>query len=308
MSEPLIALRGLRKRFGRHAALAGIDLTITEHQIVAIVGPDGAGKTTLLRALAGLLDVEAECARVLGHDLRADVTALKERIGYVPQNFGLHRELTVAENLAFTARLHRIPIEAARTRGETLLERTALAPFADRPAGALSGGMKQKLAIANALLPEPALLLLDEPTAGVDITSRREMWATLVEASDAALVMLSTSYLDEAADADWVVSLDGGRIAASGPPAELQDRTPKDLYRLWSRDVIAAAHAARALPWVTSARAIGRYARVEVRRSDAPADAAARLATLPGAAIHLVEARAPDMECMLRYFAGGDAP
>src|SRR6266849_5803355 len=158
---PLIRLRGLEKRYGQRRALAGVDLSLDGGQIVGVVGPDGAGKTTLLRALAGLLEIEATEATVLGFDLRADVTALKARIGYVPQAFGLHRDLSVMENLRFTARLQRLDATAFAQRAHELLTRTGLAPFADRPAGALSGGMKQKLAVANALLMKPALLLLD---------------------------------------------------------------------------------------------------------------------------------------------------
>src|SRR5262249_780187 len=161
---PLVQLRGLRKSYGRRRALAGVDLELTERQIVGVVGPDGAGKSTLLRALVGLLEVDADEALVLGHDLRADVTELKAHIGYVPQVFSLHRDLTIAENLRFTARLHRLPTAEAEARIAALLERTALTRFAERFAAALSGGMKQKLAVANALLPRPAVLVLDEPT------------------------------------------------------------------------------------------------------------------------------------------------
>src|SRR5205823_2049060 len=157
VSAPLIRLRRLEKRYGRRRALAGIDLTIDERQIVGVVGPDGAGKTTLLRALAGLLVVDPEEATVLGTDLRGDVTELKAHIGYVPQTFSLHRDLTVDENLRFTTRLHRLA-EAEFVRRKTeLLARTGLAPFAGRTVGQLSGGMKQKLAIANALVAAPAL-------------------------------------------------------------------------------------------------------------------------------------------------------
>ena len=175
----MIRLRALEKRYGSRRALAGIDLVLERREIVGVVGPDGAGKTTLLRALAGLLEIEAREATVLGHDLGGDVTALKARVGYVPQAFSLHRDLTVEENLRFTARLHRLPEAEFRARAGELLARTGLAPFAERPTGALSGGMKQKLAVANALLPRPALLLLDEPTAGVDVMSRAEIWALL---------------------------------------------------------------------------------------------------------------------------------
>ncbi|MGH7895284.1 MAG: ABC transporter ATP-binding protein, partial [Candidatus Binatia bacterium] len=234
MSAPVIRLRALRKRFGRRTALAGIDLEVDDRQILGVTGPDGAGKTTLLRTLAGLLEVDAAEAIVLGHDLRADdLTALKEQTGYVPQSFSLHRDLTVAENLRFTARLHRIPHAAFEARRTELLERTKLTPFAGRLAGALSGGMKQKLAVANALLPAPSLLILDEPTAGVDVLARAEMWTILEHAKTTALVVMSTSYLDEAAECDRLLYLDEGRIVASGTPAELLRRNPRALYRAW---------------------------------------------------------------------------
>src|SRR5262249_37685041 len=160
------------------------------------------------------------------HDLRGDVTALKAHVGYVPQNFSLHRDLTIAENLRFTARLHRIPEADFAARAKELLERTQLAPFADRAAGALSGGMQTKLAVANALLPAPALLILDEPTAGVDVVARGEIWTLLVREREHALVLLSTSYLDEAAACDHLVYLDAGRVVAHGTPAALQAEAP----------------------------------------------------------------------------------
>ncbi len=307
MSAPLIVLRGLEKRYGRRRALVGIDLTVEEPQILGIVGPDGAGKTTLLRAVAGLLEIEAAEATVLGHDLRADVTELKARIGYVPQSFSLHRDLSVAENLRFTARLHRLPaVEFARRMAE-LLERTALAPFTERPAGALSGGMKQKLAIANALLPKPALLVLDEPTAGVDVVARSEMWNLLTRERESALVLISTSYLDEAAACDHLVYLDGGRVVATGSPDELRATVALELYRAWGENPRAIARAARALPYVEGARATGRFARITVRRERSPGAASVLrdVTALPG--VQLVEQAPIDMESTLLALAEGVA-
>ena len=197
--EILVLLRGLEKHYGAKRALGPIDLLLDRCEIVGVVGPDGAGKTTLLRSIAGLLEITAADARVLGHDLRGDVTELKREIGYVPQVFSLHRDLSVIENLRFTGRLHRLAAEEFDRRAGRLLERTGLAPFAERAAGALSGGMKQKLAIANALLVEPRLLVLDEPTAGVDVVARGEIWTMLEAEKHRSLVLIATSYLDEAA-------------------------------------------------------------------------------------------------------------
>jgi ABC-2 type transport system ATP-binding protein len=307
MSAPLVVLRGLAKRYGRRRALDGIDLTIDEHQIFGVVGPDGAGKTTLLRALAGLLEVEAAEARVLGYDLRGDVTELKARIGYVAQTFSLHPDLTVEENLRFTARLHRLPEAELLTRMRALLEPIGLAPFTGRRAGALSGGMKQKLAVANALLTRPALLLLDEPTAGVDVGARAELWSMLTSERERALVVVSTSYLDEAAACDRIAYLDAGRVVATGTPEGLRGAVPLELYRAWGDDARAIARAARALPYVQAARATGRFARVEVARdrTPGPARVLADLRALPGAGVWLAEQAPVDMESTLLALARG---
>jgi ABC-2 type transport system ATP-binding protein len=306
--QTLISLRGLVKRFGSRLALRGIDLVLGGAQIVGIVGPDGAGKTTLLRALAGLLEIEAVQATVLGFDLRGDVTAMKARIGYVPQAFSLHRDLSVIEILRFTARVHRVPAERFAARTALLLERTGLAPFADRAAGALSGGMKQKLAVSNGLLTEPPLLILDEPTAGVDVLARGEIWALLQAARAHALVLLSTSYLDEAAACDQLVYLDQGRVVAVGTPTELRAGVPIELYRAWGDDPRGIARAARRLPYVAGARATGPFARVEVHRRTTPGAAAvlADLRALP-APVRFVEATPVDMESTLLALAHGAA-
>jgi ABC-2 type transport system ATP-binding protein len=302
---PCIRLRGLHKRYGARVALDGIDLDLEAPGLVGVVGPDGAGKTTLLRCLAGLLELEADEATVLGHDLRGDVRELKARIGYVPQVFGLQRELSVAENLAFTARLHRVGEEVWRARAAELLERTGLSPFADRPAGALSGGMKQKLAISNALLTQPEALLLDEPTAGVDVVARGEIWQLLEARRGSSLVVLSTSYLDEAEACQQLVYLDEGRIVAFGTPAELRASVPLELYRAWAEDPRATAREARALPWVASARASGRFVRVEVDRERTPGGerVLAELCSLPGHPARVAEPAPVDMETTLLALA-----
>jgi ABC-2 type transport system ATP-binding protein len=272
--EPLVRLRGLVKRYGSRTALGPLDLSLERREIVAVVGPDAAGKTTLLRCLAGLLEVEATEARVLGYDLRGDVTDLKREIGYAPQTFSLHRDLSVIENLRFTARLHRLAEPEFRRRAERLLEHTGLAPFHDRQAGALSGGMKQKLAVTNALLLEPRLIVLDEPTAGVDVTARAEIWVMLAAAKARALVVMSTSYLDETAACDRLVYLDAGRVVAIGTPKELRASVSLELFRVWGEEPKTIARGARALPYVCATRACAGYARVEVVAERAPADGA----------------------------------
>jgi len=302
--QPTLRLRGLRKRFGHRTALDGIDLTLEGPQIVGVVGPDGAGKTTLLRAIAGLLEISAEEASVLGFDLRRDVRALKAHIGYVPQSFSLHRELTVAENLRFTARIHRLSDPELERRAQPLLARTGLLPFLHRPAGALSGGMKQKLSIANALLPEPVLLVLDEPTAGVDVMARDEIWRILEERRGASLILISTSYLEETEACSRLVYLDEGRVVAQGTPAELRGRVPIRLLRAWGHDPRAIARAASALPYVLSARVRGPFARIEIAADHAPGEAALR-ADFAGLSprVRLIEPAAIDMESALLFLS-----
>jgi ABC-2 type transport system ATP-binding protein len=298
-----IRLRGLEKRYGAKRALGPVDLELDRCEIVGVVGPDGAGKTTLLRSIAGLLEIVAAEARVLGHDLRGDVTELKREIGYVPQVFSLHRDLSVIENLRFTGRLHRMPAEEFDRRAGRLLERTGLAPFRERPARALSGGMKQKLAIANALMVEPRLLVLDEPTAGVDVVARGEIWAMLVAEKHRSLVLLATSYLDEAASCDRLAYLDGGRIVAFGTPSELRARVSLELFRVWADDPKAAARAARALSYVNSSRACAGYARVEVRGEGAPNDAEVLRDLLGLSGARFAERMPIDMESTLLALA-----
>lgn len=304
----LVQLRGLHKAYGRNVALTDIDLTLARCELVGVVGPDGAGKTTLLRVLAGLLEIEAQEATALGYDLRGDVTEYKANIGYVAQTFSLQRDLSVIENLRFTARLHRMPPQEFEIRAQELLRRTALSAFADRPAGALSGGMKQKLAIANALLLQPKLLLLDEPTAGVDVVARDEIWGMLAAIHGSTLILLSTSYLEETSACDRLLYLDRGRLVATGTPADLRDSTAMDLYRAWGDDPRKIAGAAQALAYVSTTRAGGGYARIEVIRSMSPGRARvlADLRNLSGGAIRFVEPASVDMESTLLALAQGN--
>ena len=298
---PAIRLRRLVKRYDQRLALRGIDLEITGAQIVGVVGPDGAGKTTLLRSLAGLLEIEAEEADVLGVDLRGDVTRLKEMLGYVPQVFSLYPDLSVRENLTVVARLHMLDRHELERRAMPVLERTGLAPFVDRQAGKLSGGMKQKLAVTCALLPEPRILVLDEPTAGVDVVARDQIWAILAERKHEVLILISTSYLEEVAACDQLVYLDEGRVVAVGPPDELCAGVPLELYRAWGDDPRAIARVVRDLPYVDGARATGRFARIEVRRDASPgAERVLRdLGALRAAGVRLAEALPLDVESML---------
>lgn len=223
MSEPaLLEARGVTKAFGAVTALAGVSVAVRPGELVCLVGPDGAGKTTLVRALTGLVDVDRGEALVAGVPwTRADPDA-RESLGYMPQQYGLYADLSVDENLRFFADLFGIGRRAFAERRAQLLALTRLEAARERPAGALSGGMYKKLAVACALLHRPRALVLDEPTNGVDPVSRRELWELLYEfVRERMGVLLATPYMDEAARASRVALLARGRVIAEGEPTEL---------------------------------------------------------------------------------------
>ena len=217
-----ISLEGLTKRFGERVALNAISATIPAGGITGLVGPDGAGKSTLLRLLAGLLIPEAGTIRVLGLDPVSEGDLLRQRLGYMPQQFGLYEDLSVLENLTLYADLRGV-LEPERTPTfARLLAFTDLARFTARPAGKLSGGMKQKLGLACALLGTPDVLLLDEPGVGVDPISRRALWQMVRELAKGGMTVLwSTAYLDEAELCDHVLLMADGEVRTSGTPADL---------------------------------------------------------------------------------------
>ena len=202
-------------------ALDGLAATVTAGQVTGVVGADGAGKTTLLRLLAGLLRPEHGTVRVLGGDPAGDDPALRDRIGYMPQRFGLYEELTVQENLRLYADLHGLAAAGRAERFAELMAFAGLSAFGQRRAGRLSGGMKQKLGLACTLVQPPEVLLLDEPTVGVDPVSRRELWAIIYDLVDRGMsVVVSTAYLDEAERCQEVLLLHRGRLLDQGPPAD----------------------------------------------------------------------------------------
>ncbi len=220
MSE--IEARGLRRRFGQRVAVDGLSLHVEAGEVYGLVGPDGAGKTTTLRMLAGMLDAEAGSVRLAGCDPFDARGASRERLGYMPQQYSLYGDLTVAENLAFFREMYGLTRDAFRARRDRLLGLTRLAEFRDRPALALSGGMYKKLALACALLHEPRVLLLDEPTTGVDPLSRRELWDLLHEfLAEGMAIVIATPYMDEAARCHRAGMLHDGALLLEGAPVDL---------------------------------------------------------------------------------------
>ncbi len=205
-------------------ALSDVTFTLPSGMIVGLLGPDAAGKTTLLRLLCGLMKPTAGSASVLGLDTVKQSSGIQKRIGYMPQKFGLYENLSVEENLRLYADLHQVSEEKQRERFGKLLEMTMLTPFRTRMAGALSGGMKQKLALICALVSEPELMILDEPTVGVDVLSRRELWIILrkIVNEGRMTVLASTAYLDEADYCDRTLVLFEGKLLADATPAEIR--------------------------------------------------------------------------------------
>ena len=223
MTAPAVEAENLGRRFGDVDALAGATFSVDPGSIFGIVGPDGSGKTTCLRMLSTVLTPTSGRARILGFDTVESPWQVKDRTGYMSQQFGLYDDLTVEENLSFFAGICSVGRAALRERSARLLEFSGMGPFMKRRAGRLSGGMKQKLALMCALVHTPEILLLDEPTNGVDPVSRRDFWAILHDLVRGGMtVVVSTSYLDEAERCGRVALLHHGRIAAEGSPADLR--------------------------------------------------------------------------------------
>jgi len=227
-AQPILSVRDVHKRFTPKKlppvqALEGVSFEAPRGMLTALVGPDGAGKTTLIRLVAGLLRADSGQLDVLGIDVAKDPQQIQDRISYMPQRFGLYEDLTVAENLDLYADLHGVTQEARASRYPRLMEMTNLGRFTGRLAGKLSGGMKQKLGLACTLVRSPELLLLDEPTVGVDPLSRRELWDIVRDLVDSQglTVLLSTAYLDEAERCGHVVVLHQGKVLAQGPPRDI---------------------------------------------------------------------------------------
>lgn len=252
-----VECRGLERSFGSVAAVAGLDLTVDRGEIFGLVGPDGAGKTTTFRMLTGLLQPDGGRAVVSGFTIEAGKRVraeLKDSIGYMPQRFGLYSDLSVEENMRFYADLFELDDATWRERGDRLLGMTRLHDFRDRPAGKLSGGMKQKLGLMCALLHSPRVLLLDEPTNGVDPLSRRDFWKILTElAGDGMTIVLATSYLDEAERCDRVGLMYGGRLIACERPAVLcAPATASSTEELRSMEDVFVELVKNEAAWVTA--------------------------------------------------------
>ena len=242
MRDALVTIEGLTKRYGEggHAAIDNLSAEVHAARVTGLVGPDGAGKTTLMRLIAGLLSPTSGTIRVCGFDVMKDPVAIHDTIGYMPQRFGLYEDLSVIENLNLYADLRGVEGSERRQTFDRVLAFTDLGRFTSRLAGALSGGMKQKLGLACALLRSPRLLLLDEPSVGVDPISRRELWKMVyVLVEQGVGVVWSTAYLDEAENCAEVIVLNEGQVLFHGDPrvmtGQMAGRVFQSTSQRWPR-------------------------------------------------------------------------
>lgn len=301
-----VEAHGLTKSYDGVQALSGLDLSVRYGELFGLVGPDGAGKTTTVRLFCGILKPTSGRAVVLGRDTAAGLEAVKSGIGYLSQRFSLYGDLTVDENIEFFAGIH--GVSGYERRREELLEFTRLAPFRKRLADRLSGGMKQKLALACALVHTPRLLLLDEPTTGVDPVSRRDFWKILSSLLRTGVtIVLTTPYMDEAERCGRVGLMAGGRLLAVDTPLNLRRLMRDSVLEVNTGDNRLARGLLKGLAAVRSVQLFGD--RVNVVAKDAEEAAAAVRRSLAAAGIDLLELRvvSPSLENVFISVAESDA-
>lgn len=304
---PPILASGLTRRFGDRIAVDEVSLTVPRGAIFGLLGPDGAGKTTLLRMLSTVLMPDEGEASVFGASIRRNPGRVTPRIGYMSQQFCMYPDLTVHQNIEFFATLRGVHRTDRLERASSLLTAMGMSQFTGRPAGQLSGGMKQKLMLTTTLMHQPDLLILDEPTTGVDPVSRREFWAILADLQRAGkTVLVATPYMDEAERCSHVAFMAEGRITHTGTPGEIKSLVPGTVLEVSSPDPRQTLTLLAEHPGVRSAHLLGDQVRVLVAPG---ADAgSASLAELVGyLRSHGVDADAseilPDMEAAFAYLA-----
>jgi ABC-2 type transport system ATP-binding protein len=267
MAQTSISLNGVTKKYGEVVALRELSLAVEAGEMFGLIGPDGAGKTTTIRLMCGLLKADAGTVRVLDRDPVKHHLEVTQSIGYLSQRFSLYGDLTVDENIGFFAEIHGLHMgdSAIKERSTRLLELTQLAPFRDRLADQLSGGMKQKLALACTLVHEPKIILLDEPTTGVDPVSRREFWKLLSEfLSQGITILMATPYLDEAERCSRVALLHESQLLALDTPAALRAGLKGDVMEVIADDRDRATQVLEKLPGVVEVQLFGERSHVRL--------------------------------------------
>ncbi|MBS1839923.1 MAG: ABC transporter ATP-binding protein [Acidobacteria bacterium] len=258
-----IVAENLVRKFGDFFAVNGVSFRVEKGEIFGFLGPNGSGKTTVIKMLTGLLPLTGGTAHVEGLDVRTDAEEVRERIGYMSQNFSLYNDLTVIENLTFYGRIYSLPPDKLKRRMDEIIELNGLGPYTTRLAGRLSGGWKQRLALGCAMIHEPKLLFLDEPTAGIDPVARRQLWDLLFELSGHGITFfVTTHYMDEAERCSHIAYIYYGKLIADGTPdslRELPEVHPQGAIRveITAPEVTRALRIVRTLPGVRSATIFG---------------------------------------------------
>jgi len=293
VSDPVIVTDRLSRRFGALVAVRDVSLTVERGEIFGVLGPNGAGKSTTIRMLCGILDPTSGSGRVVGYDIARDAERIKERIGYMTQRFSLYEDLTVAENLRFYAGIYGVSRGERRARVDETIQRAGLQDRRDQIAGTLSGGWKQRVALASATIHRPPLLFLDEPTAGVDPVSRRDFWDEIYRLSaGGTTVLLTTHYMDEAARCHRLAFIFRGQVLDVGTPDEVVARRNLRAAEIEIEDAARATEAAdllRGAPEVEEVEHYGNLLRVAVRGGADPVALARR--ALEGRALAISGAR-----------------
>ena len=270
-NEVLLETENLVKSFGDFHAVDGLNLQVRAGEMVGLVGPDGAGKTTAIRLMCGALRPTSGSVRVAGYEIPGQVEKAREQIGYLAQRFGLYGDLSVKENIEFFGEVFDLPEEELKQRSLELLNFAGLGEFMDRPAAKLSGGMQKKLGLASALVHRPKVLLLDEPTGGVDPVARQEFWHLLIALLRAgSAVLVSTPYMDEAMRFNRVIFMNHGRVLTQGEPRELMKRLAGRILELDAEPQMAARPIVVADPEVENVHTFGNSLHLRVSSPEGP--------------------------------------
>jgi ABC-2 type transport system ATP-binding protein len=309
-NEILLETENLVKSFGDFHAVDGLNLQVRAGEMVGLVGPDGAGKTTAIRLMCGVLQPTSGTVRVAGYEVPGQVEKAREQIGYLAQRFGLYGDLSVKENIEFFGEVFDLPEDELKERSIELLNFAGLGDFMDRPAAALSGGMQKKLGLASALVHRPKVLLLDEPTGGVDPVASQEFWHLLIALLRAgSAVLVSTPYMDEAMRFNRVIFMNHGRVLTQGEPRELMKRLAGRILELDAEPQMAARQIVADDPEVEDVHTFGNLLHLRVSSAEGPMQRIpARLeaasvsmtnlapvpATLEDVFIHLIETEGED--------------
>ena len=308
MADVIIETRNLRREFDGVLAVDDVSVSVNDGEVFGLVGPDGAGKTTVLRMLSGVMRPTSGEVVVAGHDVFADPESIKGDAGYMPQTFGLYGDLTVMENLEFYADLYRVPPEVRPERIQRLLAFARLEPFVGRLARNLSGGMRQKLALASTLISEPHILFLDEPTTGVDPVSRRDFWRILYDLNKQGVTLVvSTPYMDEAERCTRVALMFRGRIVAVDTPDGLRKLMTGQILELHTPDERRARVLLADLPGVIGVEIFGDRVHVVVEDAESMIEPICARVTEGGIKVTSVERIAPGLEDVFVSLLKSDA-